>query len=48
MGAGFSISGKIESGSVQAGDKVQLVPVGETGTVKGRRGISLIEVVLMD
>ncbi|XP_072045451.1 HBS1-like protein isoform X1 [Amphiura filiformis] len=35
MGAGFSIAGKIESGSVQVGDKVQLIPVGETGTVKG-------------
>ena len=37
MGAGFSISGKIESGSVQVGDKVQLVPIGETGSVKGKR-----------
>ncbi|XP_013414569.1 HBS1-like protein [Lingula anatina] len=34
MGSGFSISGRLEAGSVQAGDKVVVMPAGETATVK--------------
>ncbi|XP_071964464.1 HBS1-like protein isoform X3 [Antedon mediterranea] len=34
MGSGFSLSGKIVSGSVQAGQKVVVMPAGDTGVVK--------------
>ncbi|XP_060081128.1 HBS1-like protein isoform X1 [Ylistrum balloti] len=35
MGAGFSVTGRVGAGSVQTGDKVQIMPYGETATVKG-------------
>ncbi|XP_022088685.1 HBS1-like protein isoform X2 [Acanthaster planci] len=35
IGAGISIAGKIESGGVQVGDRVVIMPAGETGQVRG-------------
>lgn len=35
MGSGFSVAGRIGSGSLQAGDKVLVLPVGEIASVKG-------------
>ncbi|XP_021367800.1 HBS1-like protein isoform X1 [Mizuhopecten yessoensis] len=35
MGAGFCVTGRVGAGSVQTGDKVQVMPSGETATVKG-------------
>ncbi|XP_033644738.1 HBS1-like protein isoform X2 [Asterias rubens] len=35
MGAGISIAGKIESGGVQVGDKVVIMPAAEHGQVRG-------------
>lgn len=35
MGAGFSVTGRVGAGSVQTGDKVQVMPYGEMATVKG-------------
>ena len=35
VGAGVSVSGMIHTGSVQAGDRLVVVPAGETATVKG-------------
>ena len=36
MGAGISIAGKIESGGVQVGDKVVIMPAAEHGQVRGQ------------
>lgn len=35
IGAGISICGKIESGSIVLGDKIVAMPAGEGGIVKG-------------
>jgi len=35
VGAGVAVSGMIHTGSVQAGDRVTVVPAGEVATVKG-------------
>ncbi|XP_067142522.1 HBS1-like protein isoform X1 [Centruroides vittatus] len=35
MGSGFSVSGRIEAGYVQTGDRVVIMPAGEAATVKG-------------
>ncbi|XP_023211917.1 HBS1-like protein isoform X1 [Centruroides sculpturatus] len=35
MGSGFSVSGRIEAGYVQTGDRVVIMPAGEPATVKG-------------
>jgi len=35
LGSGFCVSGKIETGMLQTGDKVLIQPVGETATIKG-------------
>ncbi|XP_033738844.1 HBS1-like protein [Pecten maximus] len=35
MGAGFSVTGRVGAGSVQTGDKVQVMPYGEMATIKG-------------
>ena len=34
-GSGFNISGRIESGHVQLGESVMVLPAGEVATVKG-------------
>jgi len=34
-GAGVAVAGMIHTGSVQAGDRVLVVPAGDTATVKG-------------
>ena len=31
----FVVAGKVESGSVQNGDRVMLMPAGESGMIKG-------------
>jgi elongation factor 1 alpha-like protein len=36
QGAGFSVAGTIQAGCVQAGDKVLVMPQGETATVKSK------------
>ena len=33
-GSGFSVAGRIESGHVQVGESVLVLPVGDTATVK--------------
>lgn len=35
MGAGFCVSGRVETGMVQPGDKVLVSPLGETAVIKG-------------
>lgn len=35
MGAGFCVSGRVETGMVQPGDKVLVSPLGETAFIKG-------------
>jgi len=35
MGAGVAVAGMIHTGSVQVGDRVVVVPAGESATVKG-------------
>lgn len=35
MGSGFTVVGKIEAGSVQCGDRILAMPIGEPATVKG-------------
>jgi len=35
MGAGVAVAGMLHTGSVQVGDRVVIVPAGETATVKG-------------
>ncbi|XP_064624404.1 uncharacterized protein LOC135485936 isoform X2 [Lineus longissimus] len=35
MGSGFTVTGKIEAGSVQCGDRILAMPIGEPATVKG-------------
>jgi elongation factor 1 alpha-like protein len=35
MGAGVAVAGTIQAGSVQAGDRVLVIPAGEVATVKG-------------
>lgn len=35
MGSGFTVTGKIEAGSVQCGDRILVMPIGEPATVKG-------------
>ena len=37
MGAGFSVAGKVEAGSIQVSDRVQIMPVSEMGACKGER-----------
>ena len=37
MGAGVAVAGMIHTGSVQVGDRVAVVPAGETATVKGEQ-----------
>lgn len=34
MGSGFSIRGKIESGSVQVSDRINILPASESGACK--------------
>ena len=36
-GSGFNIAGRIDSGHVQVGEAVAVLPVGETATVKSKR-----------
>ena len=49
MGSGFSAVGRIASGSVQAGDKLQVMPSGDIPTVKSRFiGISSLLTFLRD
>ena len=35
MGAGINVTGKLEAGKLQNGDKVVVMPAGEQGLVKG-------------
>ncbi len=35
QGGAFVVAGKVESGHVQNGDKVLLMPAGEQGSIKG-------------
>ncbi|XP_064604526.1 HBS1-like protein isoform X1 [Liolophura sinensis] len=35
VGSGFTVSGRVESGTIQNGDKVLVMPAGEVGTAKG-------------
>lgn len=35
LGSGFSVVGRVSSGSVQAGDKVLVQPAGDLAVVKG-------------
>lgn len=35
MGSGFTVSGRVESGTIQCGEKVLVMPAGEVGTAKG-------------
>ena len=37
-GSGFNISGRIESGHVQLGESIMVLPAGEVATVKGMGG----------
>lgn len=37
QGSGFCVTGKIEAGYVQAGDRILAMPPNETCTVKGTR-----------
>lgn len=46
QGAGFSVSGRIESGFLQQGDNVLVLPANECATVKGVLSISISEVFL--
>ena len=35
MGAGINVTGKLEAGKLQNGDKIMVMPAGEQGLVKG-------------
>lgn len=35
MGTGITLTGKLEAGKLQNGDKVMVMPAGEQGLVKG-------------
>ena len=35
MGAGINVTGKLEAGKLQNGDKIVVMPAGEQGLVKG-------------
>lgn len=35
MGTGITLTGKLEAGKLQSGDKVVVMPAGEQGLVKG-------------
>lgn len=35
-GSGFNVAGRIDSGHVQVGETVTVLPVGETATVKSK------------
>ena len=36
MGTGINVTGKIEAGKLQIGDKVVVMPAGKQGLVKGK------------
>ena len=36
MGTGINVTGKLEAGKLQIGDKVVVMPAGEQGLVKGK------------
>lgn len=36
IGTGINITGKLEAGKLQTGDKVVVMPAGEQGLVKGK------------
>ena len=36
-GSGFNVAGRIDSGHIQVGETVSILPVGETATVKSKQ-----------
>ena len=40
--SGFCLAGRIESGMIQTGDKLQIMPLNETANVKGRRRLAIL------
>ena len=45
MGAGINVTGKLEAGKLQNGDKTVVMPAGEQGLVKGEYVIPSIDKV---
>lgn len=48
MGTGLTVTGKLEAGKLQNGDKIVVMPAGEQGLVKGECRIVTKQTFLLD